>query len=59
MVEPSLMLMIRPRAHQRLQQRRPLALIADEVSYDSPSALARAFRRITGASPTEWQRAQA
>ena len=46
-------------AQQRLQQRRPLALIADEVGYESPSALARAFRRITGASPTEWQRAQA
>lgn len=53
------MLMIRPCAHQRLQQRRPLALIADEVGYDSPSALARAFGRITGASPTEWQRVQA
>ncbi len=59
MVEPSLMLLIRPRAYQRLQQRCPLALIADEVSYESPSALARAFRRITGASPTEWQRERA
>ena len=39
---------------KRLREGRPIALIADEVGYESPSALARAFRRKTGASPREW-----
>jgi len=32
-----------------------MALIAQEVGYESPSALARAFRRKTGLSPREWK----
>jgi len=44
-------------AQKRLREGRPIALIADEVGYESPSALARAFRRKTGASPREWQAA--
>ncbi|WP_404339656.1 cupin domain-containing protein [Pseudoalteromonas mariniglutinosa] len=43
---------------KRLREGRPIALIADEVGYESPSALARAFRRKTGASPREWLRQQ-
>ncbi|MDX3773518.1 AraC family transcriptional regulator [Chromatiaceae bacterium AAb-1] len=39
---------------KRLREGRPIALIADEVGYESPSALARAFRRKTGFSPREW-----
>jgi AraC-like DNA-binding protein len=39
---------------KRLREGRPIALIADEVGYESPSALARTFRRKVGASPTEW-----
>ena len=39
---------------KRLREGKPIALIADEVGYESPSALARAFRRKTGASPREW-----
>lgn len=43
---------------KRLREGKPIALIADEVGYDSPSALARAFRRKTGASPREWLQQQ-
>ncbi|MHC8332709.1 AraC family transcriptional regulator [Pseudomonas sp. LB3P25] len=39
---------------KRLREGKPIALIADEVGYESPSALARAFRRKTGTSPREW-----
>lgn len=39
---------------KRLREGRSISLIADEVGYESPSALARAFRRKTGASPREW-----
>jgi AraC-like DNA-binding protein len=42
-------------AQKRLREGRPIALIADEVGYESPSALARAFRRKIGTSPREWQ----
>lgn len=41
-------------AQKRLREGRPIALIADEVGYESPSALARAFRRKTGTSPRQW-----
>jgi len=41
-------------AQKRLREGRPIALIAQEVGYESPSALARAFRRKTGVSPREW-----
>ncbi|MFS2161399.1 cupin domain-containing protein [Pseudomonas sp. Pseusp122] len=41
-------------AQKRLREGRPIALIADEVGYESPSALARAFRRRTGSSPRQW-----
>ncbi|UQB80386.1 AraC family transcriptional regulator [Pseudomonas shirazica] len=41
-------------AQKRLREGRPIALIADEVGYESPSALARTFRRKVGASPREW-----
>ncbi|KJZ40303.1 AraC family transcriptional regulator [Pseudomonas sp. B21-040] len=41
-------------AQKRLRQGKSIALIADEVGYESPSALARAFRRKTGISPREW-----
>ncbi len=46
-------------AQKRLRDGRPMALIADEVGYESPSALARAFRRKIGTSPREWLQAQA
>ncbi|MBF8746760.1 AraC family transcriptional regulator [Pseudomonas putida] len=39
---------------KRLREGRPIALIADEVGYESPSALARTFRRKVGTSPREW-----
>ncbi len=39
---------------KRLREGRPMALIADEVGYESPSALARIFRRKVGASPRQW-----
>ncbi|MGY2288291.1 cupin domain-containing protein [Pseudomonas sp. SDO528_S397] len=45
-------------AQKRLREGRPIALIADEVGYESPSALARAFRRKTGTSPREWMQHQ-
>lgn len=41
-------------AQKRLREGRPIALIADEVGYESPSALARTFRRKVGISPSEW-----
>lgn len=41
-------------AQKRLREGRPIALIADEVGYESPSALARTFRRKVGLSPSEW-----
>lgn len=41
-------------AQKRLREGKSIALIADEVGYESPSALARAFRRKTGVSPREW-----
>ncbi|WP_160107596.1 AraC family transcriptional regulator [Pseudomonas izuensis] len=43
-------------AQKRLREGRPITLIADEVGYESPSALARAFRRKTGCSPTDWMK---
>ncbi|MHC8324561.1 AraC family transcriptional regulator [Pseudomonas sp. LB1P83] len=43
-------------AQKRLREGRPITLIADEVGYESPSALARAFRRKTGLSPREWMK---
>ncbi|KAE9649108.1 AraC family transcriptional regulator [Pseudomonas sp. PB106] len=42
-------------AQKRLREGKPIALIAEEVGYESPSALARAFRRKTGLSPREWK----
>ncbi|MCO8309446.1 AraC family transcriptional regulator [Pseudomonas mandelii] len=43
-------------AQKRLREGRPITLIADEVGYESPSALARAFRRKTGSSPRDWMK---
>ncbi|CAD5108625.1 AraC family transcriptional regulator [Zestomonas carbonaria] len=45
-------------AQKRLREGRPMALISDEVGYESPSALARAFRRKVGESPREWLQRQ-
>ncbi|MFB4394190.1 MULTISPECIES: cupin domain-containing protein [unclassified Pseudomonas] len=42
-------------AQKRIREGRPLALVADEVGYQSPSALARVFRRRTGMSPSQWR----
>ncbi|MBC3779714.1 AraC family transcriptional regulator [Pseudomonas sp. SWRI99] len=42
-------------AQKRLREGTPIALIAAEVGYESPSALARAFRRKTGVSPRQWK----
>lgn len=41
-------------AQKRLRDGRPIALIAGEVGYESPSALTRAFRRKTGLNPRDW-----
>ena len=41
-------------AQKRLREGRSITLIASEVGYESPSALARAFRRKTGYSPRDW-----
>ncbi|KFJ92860.1 AraC family transcriptional regulator [Pseudomonas sp. 1-7] len=41
-------------AQKHLREGRPISLVADEVGYESPSALARAFRRKTGHSPRDW-----
>jgi AraC-like DNA-binding protein len=43
-------------AQKRLREGRSISLIADEVGYESPSALARAFRRKTGTSPRDWMK---
>jgi AraC-like DNA-binding protein len=45
-------------AQKRLRDGQPIARVAEEVGYDSASALARAFRRKTGSSPRDWLRAQ-
>ncbi|MFK0375172.1 cupin domain-containing protein [Pandoraea sp. NPDC090278] len=45
-------------AQKRLRDGQPIARVAEEVGYDSASALARAFRRKTGCSPRDWLRAQ-
>ncbi|MCY1310502.1 RCS-specific HTH-type transcriptional activator RclR [compost metagenome] len=45
-------------AQKLLRDGRPIPHVADAVGYESPSALARAFRRKTGASPREWLLAQ-
>lgn len=42
-------------AQKLLREGKPVALIAEKVGYESPSALARAFRRKTGVSPREWK----
>lgn len=41
-------------AQKRLREGRSITLIAAEVGYESPSALARAFRRKTCYSPRDW-----
>lgn len=41
-------------AQKRLREGLPIALIAAEVGYESPSALARTFRRKVGTSPSTW-----
>lgn len=41
-------------AQQLLREGKPIALISDQVGYESPSALARAFRRKTGLNPRDW-----
>jgi AraC-like DNA-binding protein len=41
-------------AQKALRMGRPMKLIAAEVGYETPSALARAFRRCTAMSPGEW-----
>ena len=43
-------------AQKRLREGRSMTLIASEVGYESPSALARAFRRKTGYSPRDWMK---
>lgn len=45
-------------AQKLLREGRPIPHVADTVGYESPSALARAFRRKTGTSPREWVLAQ-
>ncbi|SMQ30290.1 AraC family transcriptional regulator [Pseudomonas siliginis] len=42
-------------AQKLLREGKPIAVIAEKVGYESPSALARAFRRKTGISPREWR----
>ncbi|WP_460419039.1 AraC family transcriptional regulator [Pseudomonas sp. microsymbiont 2] len=42
-------------AQKLIRQGRPLAWVAGAVGYQSPSALARVFRRRTGMSPSEWR----
>jgi len=41
-------------AQQMLKAGQPMKWVANEVGYESPSALARAFRRKLGMSPSEW-----
>lgn len=43
-------------AQKLLREGRSITLIAAEVGYESPSALARAFRRKTGYSPRDWMK---
>ncbi|MCW8886129.1 MAG: AraC family transcriptional regulator [Motiliproteus sp.] len=43
-------------AQKLLKEGRPLAWIANEVGYGNPSGLARAFRKRTGLSPSQWLR---
>ncbi|CAM2152504.1 AraC family transcriptional regulator [Pararobbsia alpina] len=45
-------------AQKALRKGRPIALVAQDVGYESPSALARAFRRKAGTSPRDWVRSQ-
>lgn len=41
-------------AQKLLREGGSMALISDQVGYESPSALARAFRRKTGLNPRDW-----
>ncbi|TFW24325.1 AraC family transcriptional regulator [Duganella callida] len=41
-------------AQKRLREGAPISAVAAQVGYESPSALARAFRRRTGLSPRDW-----
>lgn len=41
-------------AQKLMREGRSITLIAAQVGYESPSALARAFRRKTGLSPRDW-----
>lgn len=43
-------------AQKLLREGRPINLIANDVGYESPSALSRAFKRKTGHSPRNWSR---
>ncbi|HBO6811531.1 MULTISPECIES: AraC family transcriptional regulator [unclassified Pseudomonas] len=43
-------------AQKLLREGRPMALISEQVGYESPSALARAFRRRTGLNPRDWMK---
>lgn len=43
-------------AQKLLREGRSMALISDQVGYESPSALARAFRRRTGLNPRDWMK---
>lgn len=43
-------------AQKYLCEGRPMTLIANDVGYESPSALSRAFRRKTGYSPRNWMK---
>jgi len=41
-------------AQQQLLAGKPMKLVAGAIGYDSPSALARTFRRKLGCTPAEW-----
>ncbi|MEZ1423502.1 AraC family transcriptional regulator [Pseudomonas monteilii] len=43
-------------AQKLLREGRPIALISDQVGYESSSALARAFRRRTRLNPRDWMK---
>jgi len=45
-------------AQQQLLAGQPVKLVAGNVGYESPSALARTFRRKLGCTPAEWLRLQ-
>jgi len=45
-------------AQQQLLAGQPMKLVAGNVGYESPSALARTFRRKLGCTPAEWLRQQ-